>query len=84
MIWPFILHQIMMSDATSENSVTVLHDTIQRFKTSAQMLSDNESQFTSRCRREPAKSWKLTVFENDLPRKEIELINSHPYHGCGR
>ena len=65
---------------TSENNVTILHDAIQRFKTPAQILSDNGSQFTSRRHRESAKSWNPTVFENDLLCRRIDLINSHPYH----
>lgn len=69
----------IFSQATSENAVLVLRQSIKRFGTPATILSDNGSCFVGVRRGNPKGSWKSTTFEEELPGRGIELINSRPY-----
>ncbi len=70
----------LFPEATSYNSVLALRAAMLKFDKPATILSDNGSCFTSRKRGMPKGSWKPTLFEDELLKKGIGLINSRPYH----
>jgi len=72
----------LFTEATSENAVTALAEAIGRFGTPAAVLSDNGRCFNGgRSKRSlPRGSWNPTAFEAALLDREIEMINSRPYH----
>ena len=75
-----VVGAMIFKEATSENAVAVLQNSIVEFGTPATILSDNGSCFVGVKRKIPAKSWTPTVFEAELLDRGIELINSRPYH----
>ena len=69
----------VFTQAPSENAVLALRDAMERFGTSATILSDNGACFVGQGgRRNPKKAWKPTAFEAELLDCGIELINSRP------
>ena len=72
----------VFKEATSENAVAVLRETIKGFGSPATILSDNGACFVGRNGRKksPSKSWTPTAFEAELLNRGIELINTRPYH----
>ncbi|MCE2497504.1 MAG: transposase, partial [Nitrosopumilaceae archaeon] len=70
----------VFKEATSENAVAVLQNSIAGFGTPATILSDNGSCFVGVRRKTPTKPWTSTVFEAALLDRGIELINARPYH----
>ena len=70
----------LFKEATSENAVAVLQQTMGRFDMPATILSDNGSCFVGAGgRKKPKGAWKPTLFENELLSLNIGLINSRPY-----
>lgn len=70
----------LFSKATSENAVLVLRNAVARFGAPATILSDNGSCFVGVRSDVPKKTWTPTLFEDDLLKMDIGLINSRPYH----
>ena len=71
----------LFGEATSENAVAALRQSICRFGVPATILSDNGSCFVGRGgHKKQASAWTPTVFESELPALDIGLINSRPYH----
>ena len=70
----------LFRETTSENIAAVLRQAIARFGTPATILSDSGSCFVGIQSKEYKRSWKPTVFEQELLDRGIGLINSRAYH----
>ena len=72
----------LFEHATSENAVLLLRFAIRRFGKPASILSDNDSCFVGQGGRRKglARTWKPTIFEEELHESGIVLINSRSYH----
>ena len=67
-------------EATSGNTVLVLHHAIGRFGKPAQVLSDHGTQFTASRRGTPRRSWKPTLFERELLDAGIKHVMARVGH----
>ena len=71
----------MFKEVASENAVVVLRQAVGRFGVPATILSDNGSCIVDRSgHKKQTGTWTPALFENELLNRNIELINSRPYH----
>ena len=71
----------LFKEATSENTVAALRQTVARFGVPATVLSGNGSCFVGRgSRKKQAGTQIPTLFGNELLNPNTGLINSRPHH----
>ena len=70
----------LFKEATSANAVAVLRQAISGVGAPATVLFDNGSCFVGRGGRKQTGPWTPTLFESELLRLDIGLINSRPHH----
>ena len=70
----------LFKETTPANAVAVLRQAIPRFGARASILSDNGFCFAGRGGRKQTGPWTPTLFESELLRLGIGLINSRPCH----